>query len=407
MTRVAVPKSIGGVSIAPRGESWRLRWRTPEGVQQSTTVRNPSDVMSCARKIVERGYAIAGNDPDVRSGALWRGGIDLPAVVVPMTFEEVAEEVLAARVRTGLTSERTANGHRSRIRRMPWRASNVAEVTSDTVNEWLTTERRADRLAGRTSNQYRMTVGMVLHAAVRRGARVAVDNLAGELVKAREPDRDDWLSAGQVADIVDACAEPLFADLVQVLAYMGFRINEALGLLVSDVDLRRQTISVRGSLVGAKSAQGWSEGKTKNTPRTIEIMDDDTLAAIVRRIDGRRGDVPLFVWPEGAPAHSKIGTRVGTTPCGEVCRRRFRAALVAVGLKPSLRLHDLRHTHVTWLLNDGATYTFVAKRIGDTVGEVATTYAHIDPHGEAVAKASLRGRAAAARSDRRRLQVVA
>jgi integrase len=410
MSKAARIQKVEGVSQVIRGNSVRLRWRyAGNGAQQSTTVPTIAEAYTAALKIKAEGWRVFGKADDVRNGSLWKGNLDLPRHVAPVTFEDVAERILATRVRLGQTTERTANGHRSRVRRMPWRRSLVGAVTMDEVNEWLTSERRRmiaregrspkPALAAGTANQYRMTVAMVLNDAARRGERAHVDNLTREIVKARSSARTDWLTEGQLADVVDACAEPLFADMFLILGYMGFRIGEALFLNVSDVDVRRRVVDVRGTIVGSKSRGGWSTGKTENTPRPVAILDDDTLAAFVRVIGGRRGDVPLFAWPEGSPAHSKIGNRVGTRPSDHVCRERFKAACVEVGLKP-LGLHALRHSHVTWLINDGAGFLAVATRIGDTVGEVARTYAHLDPNGVDAMRASLRKRAANARAER-------
>ena len=44
-----------------------------------------------------------------------------------------------------------------------------------------------------------------------------------------------------------------------------------------------------------------------------------------------------------------------------------------------IRFHDMRHTHATLLLEDGATERYVAERRGDTVEMVHETYGHVTP----------------------------
>src|SRR6266545_681905 len=44
-----------------------------------------------------------------------------------------------------------------------------------------------------------------------------------------------------------------------------------------------------------------------------------------------------------------------------------------------IRLHDLRHTHATLLLEDGETERYVAERLGDTVEMIHETYGHVTP----------------------------
>ena len=40
-------------------------------------------------------------------------------------------------------------------------------------------------------------------------------------------------------------------------------------------------------------------------------------------------------------------------------------------------MHDLRHSHVSLLINEGANVQAIADRIGDTVNQVLKTYAHL------------------------------
>ena len=46
---------------------------------------------------------------------------------------------------------------------------------------------------------------------------------------------------------------------------------------------------------------------------------------------------------------------------------------------PSIRIHDLRHSHASYLINNmaaGFTDFDIAKRLGDTVSTLHSTYAH-------------------------------
>lgn len=51
---------------------------------------------------------------------------------------------------------------------------------------------------------------------------------------------------------------------------------------------------------------------------------------------------------------------------------------------PLIRIHDLRHSHVSLLIELGFTPQLIAERIGDTVQMVNNTYGHLYPnkHGE-------------------------
>lgn len=44
---------------------------------------------------------------------------------------------------------------------------------------------------------------------------------------------------------------------------------------------------------------------------------------------------------------------------------------------PDIKIHDLRHSHVSLLINEGANVQAIADRIGDTVSQVLKTYSHL------------------------------
>lgn len=46
---------------------------------------------------------------------------------------------------------------------------------------------------------------------------------------------------------------------------------------------------------------------------------------------------------------------------------------------PRIRLHDLRHSNASYLIDQGATVPLVAERLGDTIQMVMKTYAHLYP----------------------------
>ena len=54
--------------------------------------------------------------------------------------------------------------------------------------------------------------------------------------------------------------------------------------------------------------------------------------------------------------------------------------LVPITYLPDIRVHDLRHSHVSLCIELGYSIVLVAKRIGDTVPVVMRTYAHLYPN---------------------------
>lgn len=60
-------------------------------------------------------------------------------------------------------------------------------------------------------------------------------------------------------------------------------------------------------------------------------------------------------------------------------QRSFYRLMATAGV-PRIRLHDLRHTHATWLLKDGQPVKVVSERLGHSKTSITLdTYAHVLP----------------------------
>lgn len=81
--------------------------------------------------------------------------------------------------------------------------------------------------------------------------------------------------------------------------------------------------------------------------------------------------------------------RQGVTGQVQLPVRWTRAAACPGVLR--IRLHDMRHTHETLLLEGGETIKYVAERLGDREDTVVETYAHVTPRMRSSAVSKVRG----------------
>lgn len=151
---------------------------------------------------------------------------------------------------------------------------------------------------------------------------------------------------------------PVFHAFFRLLFWTGMRRGEALALFKSDVH-NDKTITI------TKSVRQWTDGigGTKNTSSVRRItVDEDTYQELLKIMDSD-GDF-LFG-----------GTR--TLPL-ETLRRYWNNAIIESGVK-HIRIHDLRHSHASILLNNpNVSIPAVSKRLGHS--SVATTmniYTHV------------------------------
>ena len=107
----------------------------------------------------------------------------------------------------------------------------------------------------------------------------------------------------------------------------GMRRNEVLGLKWPDIDFKKRKVHLNRGLVAVGYEVHETRGKTKTARRSIEL-DDTTLTVLA-----------------GWRAHQASEHAV---------YEAFRRIVHNAGV-PTIRFHDLRHTHGSLLIQDGST----------------------------------------------------
>lgn len=179
--------------------------------------------------------------------------------------------------------------------------------------------------------------------------------------------REGWVK------LLEAAKSSRHYPLIRLLAVTGMRLGEALGLKWADVDFARGTVTVRRSVDTRKRClkpEG-DEAKTPASERTIRL-DRETLEALaVLKKKQARGRV-AFMRQEDALVFGDGVTPVAEYSVGAALRRVLKKA----GL-PRMRLHDLRHTVASLLLDAGVPVTTVADLLGHSTPATTTSfYAH-------------------------------
>lgn len=150
---------------------------------------------------------------------------------------------------------------------------------------------------------------------------------------------------------------------LQVLFYSGMRIGELLALALADLDFTNNLISVSKSLHQRTGGNLITPPKTENSVRVIAMPETimAELKAYTEKIYGMAaGDTVFTIGKSG------------------ICKTIKRCS-AAAGV-PYIRIHDLRHSHVSLLIEMGFTPHLIAERIGDTVQMVNNIYGHLYPN---------------------------
>ena len=157
--------------------------------------------------------------------------------------------------------------------------------------------------------------------------------------------------------------------LYKFLLATGCRINEALALEWSDIDLDRAVIHVTKTL---NRMQEVNSPKSKSSYRDIDI--DPQTVTILKQYKRRQtqeawkiGQTEKVVFSDFIheyPNNSTLFTRLKT---------HFKHAKV-----PNIGFHGFRHTHASLLLNAGIPYKELQHRLGhSTLSMTMDTYSHL------------------------------
>ena len=161
------------------------------------------------------------------------------------------------------------------------------------------------------------------------------------------------LTEAEVWALADACRGPL-SDVVVVLAYTGLRWGELAGLKISDrVGVPGPGLRVqRAALAGGGRGDLYIDSLKNHQARTVPLTSQ--VAPIIAK------------WAASRPATEWIFPSAAGTPLREGNWKRsvgWTHAKGAIG-KPTLRVHDLRHTAASIWLGAGADVKVVQRILG-------------------------------------------
>jgi integrase len=250
--------------------------------------------------------------------------------------------------------------------------------------------RLAEKLAPGTVREVHTTLGACLGAAVRtkKLARSPVLDIA-KAPSAGEADHGQVLDAEQLRTLIEGFRGSALFPIVATLAYTGARRNEVLALRWSDLDVSARTLRIERAIDMTRlHGLGLKGPKTERGKRTIAI-DGGLVALLVAererhlRVqagvpDGIDIDLSLVRLPAAALMFPAPPARDGFsfTRLREPRRitEQFSGKAAKLGF-PGLRLHDLRGSHETVLLDAGVPVHVVAARCGHDPAILLRSYA--------------------------------
>ena len=174
-----------------------------------------------------------------------------------------------------------------------------------------------------------------------------------------------FLSPTEIQQLAEAI-HPRFRALVLTGAYTGARFGELAALRVDDFDREAHHIQILRTLSEVNGHLHFGEPKTRAARRRVTLPSWLT-ATLTAHLDELPSESEGLIFP---------------APGGGALRRSFRkrywkpAIVDSVG--EPMRFHDLRHSHVALLIEQGTHPAVIAGRLGHTsVKTVLDVYGHL------------------------------
>jgi len=148
----------------------------------------------------------------------------------------------------------------------------------------------------------------------------------------------------------------------EMLYWTGIRKGELLALTREDIDLDRKTVTINKTYQCIKGEEFFGDPKTVRSYRTVVMPDFlcEELEDYFRMYYDLQPTDRLF-------------------PVDKAYLNKKLAQGCAKANLPRIRVHDLRHSHVSLLINMGFSAVAIAERVGHESIDITYRYAHMFP----------------------------
>jgi integrase len=224
------------------------------------------------------------------------------------------------------------------------KVANVTFADIDALHRGLSeTPYRANRVIALVSKIFAMAIRWQLRS----------DNPARGIERNPEDKRERYLSPDEIvrlSDALEAYHDQQTADIVRLLLLCGARVGETLQARWRDINLDEGR---------------WTKPSAHTKQKKVHLLPlSDASVQLLKRIRQRVPEDAPWVFPAADGSHRRVIKEAWASIC--------KAAKIE-----NARVHDLRHTHASVLINRGYSLPIIGKLLGHTVPSTTQRYAHL------------------------------
>ena len=178
--------------------------------------------------------------------------------------------------------------------------------------------------------------------------------------------------------LVDACEnayDEKNADIIEVLLFSYMRSGELIGLKVKDWLDAEQTLCIRSTLTRDREGHYCVKQQTKTRTSKRDIIVNDVIYDIIQmRLIELEAEHDRLK-PNWYIFHSEkyLDKPISRTAIKHLLERMLKRA----GIRKQIRVHDLRHSGISYFLRHGGTLADVSRRAGHSKQSItADIYSH-------------------------------
>lgn len=185
---------------------------------------------------------------------------------------------------------------------------------------------------------------------------------AGNMGKERGKEMKFWTKTEYLKFSKSISDRPLAYYAFEMLYWSGIRVGELLALTPDDIDFDKQTIRINKSYQRLEGKDYVTSPKTEKSNRTIKLPDFLVfeMEDYIKTLYKINGNERMFDITK-SQLHNEM---------------RRCSAIAGV---EKIRIHDLRHSHVSLLIDLGFSAVAIADRVGHESIDVTFRYSHLFP----------------------------